>query len=319
MRELVNEFQVTIAGPVRRAGSYNYSDNMTLQNLIDLSGGVQFIAAGSRIEIVRNFYMKKGSYQFLKPQAMTTPISYSLTLDSQVGDFMLQPFDRVFVRQNPKYEPIRTVLVQGAVFYPGYYALQGDNEKINSILRRAGGFKPSAFPTGASLKRPTGKGDSLNIVLNSRKAYHRKRSHYNYILRDGDVITIPISESIVTLTGDLHTHNSGPLGVYYVPGKRAKYYIKKFGGGFSRTSDKKHVIVEHQGGARQGTKNYFFFKKYPKVKEGSKIIVVSKLEKINPAADAKRKVDIDNYLNKLITRMTGILTFIGLYKVATAK
>ena len=316
LSELVNDFNVYIDGSVKSPGEYAYSDNMSLQNLIDLSGGLRFIAAGSRLEIVRNFYAYDNEYSFLEPKVILLPISSNLSVDSQMSNYILQPFDRVFVRTNPDFLPLKVVKVRGAVLYPGTFALKGDNERINSVLRRSGGFKSLAYPEGAQLKRIM-DGDTMVIILNSKKASRRKKSHYNYILKDRDVISIPYAETIVTLMGDINTDEGSNLGVYFKSGRRAKYYIKKFGGGFTKTTDKKSVTVEHKNGARVGTKNYVLFKVYPKVRKGSKIIVKSKLDSKSMAKN-KNKFNIDAFLEKFIARSTAILSLVVFYKVATA-
>lgn len=316
LSELANDFNVFIEGSVKRPGEYDYSDNMSLQNLIDLSGGLDFITAGSRLEIVRNFYVQDNEYSFLEPKVILLPISSNLSIDSQMSHYLLQPFDRVFVRTNPDYLPLKKVTISGAVLYPGIFALQGDDERINSILRRAGGFKSLAYPEGAHLTRIL-NGDTMSIILNSKKASRRKNSHYNYILKDGDLITIPYAETIVTLEGDLNTDEGSKIGVYYKHGRRAKYFIKKFAGGFTRTTDRKRVTVEHKDGSRIGTRNYVLFKVYPKVNKGSKIIVKSKKSSSN--VKTKSKVDIDAFLEKLITRATAILSLVVFYKIATTQ
>ena len=313
--ELAKDFNVYIGGPVKNPGEYKYSDNMSLQNLIDLSGGLDLITAGSRMEIIRNFYKMNGEYSFLKPKVILLPITNSLSVDSQMSNYLLQPFDRVIVRTNPNYVPLRKVEVNGAVLYPGVFALQGEDERINSVLLRSGGFKSLAYPEGAQLKRVT-DGDTLSIILNSKKASRRKRSHYNYILKDGDVITVPYTETIVRLMGDINIDEGLDIGVYYKSRKRAKYFIRKFGGGFTKTSDKKNVIVEHKNGARVGTRNYILFKVYPKVRKGSKIIVKSKDPKNK--AKGKSKVNIDTVLDNFVKRATAVLSLFVFYKIATS-
>jgi hypothetical protein len=143
---------------------------------------------------------------------------------------------------------------------------------------------------------------------------NRKRSHYNLIIKGGDNIYVPFTESLVIIKGDLN--NSGKIiGAYYNKGKRAKYYIRNYGGGFTRSSDRKHVVVVHANGARVGTHRYILFRVYPKVSEGATIEVLPKTEN----GKNRTKVDIDSALNKFMTRATAILSIIGLYRVATAR
>lgn len=314
LTELKTNFEVSIYGEVRKAGTYDYADNMSLQNLIDLAGGLEFIAAGTQIEIVRNLFLKDGTYQFLKPEIIVSRITDNLLLDSGFVRFNLQPFDKIFIRKNPNFIPMKMIYIDGAVMYPGYYALQGDNEKLNSIFKRAGGFRPDAMVHGITIKRIRPNGDTIEVIAHSRKAINRKRSHYNAIVRSGDKIVVPFSENLIYLNGDMNKFTTSDIGAYYKPGKRAKYYIRNFGGGFTRTSDKKNVVVVHANGARVGVHKYVLFKVYPKVKEGSKIVVNSK-----PAPTGRNRFDTDAFLNKLLTRTTAVLTLVGLYKIATAK
>lgn len=318
LSEMRNDFEVSIYGPVRNEGTYNYADNMTLQNLVDAAGGLQFMSAGTTVEIVRNFFFQDGKFQFLKPQVINTGISASLNLDSQLINMQLQPFDKVFVRRNPNFIPLKMVYVDGAVPYPGYYALQSENEKLSSVIRRAGGFRPDAAPAGSRLKRPRSAGDTVEVVVNTRKAVNRKKSHYNYILRNGDRITVPFAESIIYITGEINKQTGNDLGAYYIRGKRAKYYIKYFGGGFTASSDKRRTVVIHQNGRRVATRNYLLFRVYPKVKPGCTIVVNSKA---GPQAQntAKNKLNLDRFLDQTMTRATTVLSLMGIYRLAIGR
>jgi len=315
LTELKTDFTVSVYGEVRKNGEYTFADNMNLQNLIDLAGGLEFISAGTQIEVVRNLQLENGYYSFVKPYVIFTTVTDNLNLEDAVKNLELQPFDKVFIRRNPNFIPLKLVYIDGAVLYPGYYALQGENEKLNSLIKRAGGFRPDAQISGMSIKRTLKTGESVDVVPNAIKAMNRKRSHYNLIIKGGDNIFVPFTESLVLLKGDLN--NSGKIiGAYYNKGKRAKYYIRNYGGGFTRSSDRKHVVVVHANGARVGTHRYILFRVYPKVSEGSSIEVISKTEN---GSKGRNRVDIDAALNKFMTRATAILSIIGLYRVATAR
>ncbi|MFY7947082.1 MAG: SLBB domain-containing protein [Bacteroidia bacterium] len=319
LTELKTDFTVSVYGEVRKNGEYSYADNMTMQNLIDLAGGLEFVSAGTQIEIVRNLKLENGFYSFVKPFVIFTTITDNLNLEEGIQSLELQPFDRVFIRRNPNFIPLKLIYIDGAVLYPGYYALQGENEKLNSLIKRAGGFRPDAQISGMSIKRTLKSGEAVDVVPNAIKAMKRKRSHYNLILKGGDNIYVPFTESLVLIKGDMN--NSGKIiGAYYDRGKRAKYYIRNYGGGFTRTSDRKNVVVVHSNGARVGTHRYILFRVYPKVFEGSTIEVISKVETGGGSRGGGRnRLDIDATLNKFMTRATAILSIIGLYRVATAR
>jgi hypothetical protein len=145
-----------------------------------------------------------------------------------------------------------------------------------------------------------------------------RKSRFNHIMKDGDYISIPYSDNLVYITGDLNKQTPNDLGAYYLRNKRAKFYIKFFGGGFTNTSDKKKVVVVYQNGRRVATRSYVFFKVYPKVKPGSTIVVNNKLKTEEPYKQRKR-FSVDNFLNQTIARATTMLSVVGIYRIATGR
>jgi len=127
------------------------------------------------------------------PQAL----SRDLNADSEELQFVLQPYDQVVVREIPDYELQELVLIQGEVRYPGYYPLLAKDEKLASLLRRAGGLTRFANTRNASIQR----GGHPNIVMNLERATANPVSKYNYRLQPGDVLSIPRQESLITITG----------------------------------------------------------------------------------------------------------------------
>lgn len=318
LSELKNDFEVSIYGPVRRDGQYVYAENMTLQNLIDAAGGLEFITAGTTVEVVRNFFFKDGKYQFLKPQVLNTTITSNLSFDDRLVNMQLQPFDKVFVRKNPNFVPLKLVYIDGAVNYPGFYALQSENDKLASIIKRAGGYRPNANPNSSRLRRAQSPGDTIDIVLKTPKAMSDRKSRFNHIMKNGDHIYIPYTDNLVYLTGDLNKQTPNDIGAYYLRNKRAKFYIKFFGGGFTNTSDKKKVVVVHQGGRRVATRNYVFFKVYPKIKPGSTIVVNNRMKTEEPYKQRKR-FSVDGFLNQTMMRATTVLSVLGIYRLAIGR
>jgi protein involved in polysaccharide export with SLBB domain len=230
----------------------------------------------------------------------------------------LQPFDKVFVRRNPNFVPLKLVYIDGAVNYPGFYALQSENDKLASIIKRAGGYRPNANPNSSRLRRAQGPGDTIDIVLKTPKAMSDRKSRFNHIMKNGDHIYIPYTDNLVYLTGDLNKQTPNDIGAYYLRNKRAKFYIKFFGGGFTNTSDKKKVVVVHQGGRRVATRNYVLFKVYPKVRPGSTIVVNNRMKTEEPYKQRKR-FSVDGFLNQTMMRATTVLSVLGIYRLAIGR
>jgi protein involved in polysaccharide export with SLBB domain len=146
-------YTVDIDGEVQRPGRFNYSEGMTLQDLIILAGNLKEGGSSNRIEISRRV---KNSNALSKSAqiADVTRINISKDLRTSDSTFVLEPFDIVSVRPSPGYEVQRTVRIQGEVLYPGNYTLTKKNESISDLIARAGGFTVEAYAEGASLKRP---------------------------------------------------------------------------------------------------------------------------------------------------------------------
>jgi hypothetical protein len=65
------------------------------------------------------------------------------------GVFALQPYDRVLVRPLPDLAFQRAVAIHGEVRHAGSYTLQRKDERLVSVIERAGGLNETAFVAGA--------------------------------------------------------------------------------------------------------------------------------------------------------------------------
>ena len=73
--------------------------------------------------------------------------------------------------------------------YPGKYTLLSEEEKLSSLIERAGGLRSYAFPEGLEFKRSTGDdAEPTDIITNLNKALKYPKTSYNYILLDNDDI-----------------------------------------------------------------------------------------------------------------------------------
>ena len=72
---------------------------------------------------------------------------------AEAQKFILQPFDQVFVRENPDFEAAKNIVLSGEVKYPGTYTLLSKNEKISSVIKRAGGLTNYAYLDGVKMYR----------------------------------------------------------------------------------------------------------------------------------------------------------------------
>lgn len=118
-------------------------------------------------------------------------------------------------------------------------------------------------------------------VLDLVKILDSPGSKYDFIVREGDVISIPSKLETVRITGEVIS----PLNVRYDEIFNFKDYIND-AGGFTSTAKKGRSYIQYPNGRRKQTKRFLFFKFYPKVEPGSTIFVSRKPEKQGMSAQA---------------------------------
>ena len=291
---------VRIFGEVIKPGEFDFYKNMTLKDLIFLAGGMTEAASQSYIEVARrNTYEEAQEINTKLVSLYTFNISRDLQLNDNDSEFVLAPFDQVYIRQAPSYASQKTVTILGEVKYPGPYSIRDKNERIADLLKRAGGLTPNAFPEGARLRRladkqlqqqvkkleTTEKSLDADIILTAESDYflselrlseilRNHNSSDNFLLKEGDEIYIPVKSEVVLIDGEV----LNPVGLAWQSGKGVKYYVDK-AGGFSSNAKKGQVYVVYSNGTTAITKSFIFFKNYPEVKSGSQIIVPTKPER----------------------------------------
>lgn len=150
-----DDFSVSVFGAVRKTGDFDFGVGITLQDVLLQAGGFTQKAEGSKIEVSRimDYDISSNKLNPKRTVVKKIKIGEDLMLSSQAQEFVLQPFDQVFVRENPEFEESVNVVIMGEVRYPGTYTLLSKDEKISSIIKRAGGLTRNAYIDGAKMFR----------------------------------------------------------------------------------------------------------------------------------------------------------------------
>lgn len=308
--DLKEEYKVVVDGEVRQPGTFDYGENMTLEDLIIKAGGFTEGASAQRIEISRR--VKDSD---IKSASAITATVFHIDVDKGLkfsqAKFELQPFDIISVRNAIGYEVQRQVKIEGEVLYPGMYTIANRDERISDLVKRAGGLTALAYARGASLKRDEslkGKGknainqtelekdkieklqrlqesakDSTTVIdkaeilkndyvgINLDKIIENPRTETDLILEEGDVLSIPKYLQTVKVSGEILY----PVTTTFADNRGFKYYISQ-GGGFSNKSLKKRSYVIYANGSVKSTSKIFFFNNYPRVEPGAELFVPEK-------------------------------------------
>ena len=150
-----DNYNISVEGAVRNPGDFNFGDGMSLQSALFLAGGLTQQAEGSRVEISRIMEYDINSNK-LKPRraiVKNVKVGNDLLLSQEAENFELQPYDQIFVRSNPDFEPVINVQILGEVKYPGTYSKLRKNEKISSLIKRSGGLTSYAYLDGVKMYR----------------------------------------------------------------------------------------------------------------------------------------------------------------------
>lgn len=134
---------VTLSGAVTNAGEYGITPGVTkIKDVISLAGGLLYYAS-SDAELTRVKVTPSGPLTEQK----TIDILKAITDDPQFN-IPLEINDYLFVRTVPDWKLYRTVAISGEVKFPGTYTIRKD-EKLSSLIERAGGYTDKAYKRGA--------------------------------------------------------------------------------------------------------------------------------------------------------------------------
>ena len=262
-KDLRERLTVSISGAINKAAIYEFADNMTVSDLVTMAGGFTDGASASKIEIARR--IKSDTVGISNEQSIlieTINVDRNL-IGAESKKLFLKPFDRVYIRVLPRYEEQKNVSITGEVFYPGPYALKDKTEKIADLILKSGGLKREADLGSAKFTR-AGKVvglDILNIMQN-------RDDINNLVLNSGDALEIPRKKETVTINGQVYNATTVPYSV----GLKFKDYIN-LAGGITDSAHVKNSYIKYGNGSLDRTKSFLGFKAYPKVENGSEIIV----------------------------------------------
>lgn len=135
---------VQITGSVYRPGVFELTPNMRVSDLV-------FKGNPTRQASVRNAEMYRAD-PGVTVKVIRLDLQEILANPKGEKDLLLTDRDHIFIRELAEGVEKRTVRISGRVRYPGEYAITGE-ERLSSLLERAGGFLPEAFPKGGVFTR----------------------------------------------------------------------------------------------------------------------------------------------------------------------
>ncbi len=140
---------VVVQGEVDRPGRYVLGPNMTVAEAVRLAGGLKRGADPGSADLSR--YTVEGGKQ-VESGHRNLDLAKAMMGDPE-ANLPLRDGDVINVRQLGGWNDRGAfITVKGEVNHPGGYGIS-QGERLSSVLKRAGGFRPGAYPYGAVLLR----------------------------------------------------------------------------------------------------------------------------------------------------------------------
>jgi protein involved in polysaccharide export with SLBB domain len=311
---------IVINGAVRKPGTYRYEEGLSLKAMILKAQGFADNATGQGIEISRrrrDVEVNKAGSNIVE----LITVNDNKELSGSSTDVPLRPFDIITVKEDPYYKKQISVKVTGEVLMPAVYTLQSREERLSSIINRAGGLLYTANIGGAKLIRQKKQVVDTSEVKRLLKSAAKDTVHKDeqlvkstaevainlgYILKhpgstdditleEGDELIIPRINNTVSVNGQVFN----PVEVMYERGKNINDYLSDAGGVTQSGKKGRAFVIYPNGSSAQIKKPLGIFRQYPKIEPGSNIFVPEKPKK--EGFDAGKA-------GVLISAITGLLT-----------
>jgi protein involved in polysaccharide export with SLBB domain len=255
---------IVIQGAVARPGEFPYNAGDSISSLIRYAFGFTADAFTDSIEVVStDMNGEIGDRTYVR----------ALSDGRILGNRLLRPGDRVYVRARPNYLETHRVVVTGQMRRPGSYAIESRKTTLREIIERAGGFTNDAAVADARLTRRTAIErdpylDQIRQIDPEKRTpgeveYYRTKSlerpgemtvnfprllagdeRENITLVGEDSLWVPSQKDYITLSGRV----KNPGNVIFQSGRTYKDYVDLAGGFGWRAEDGETRIIKARSG-----------------------------------------------------------------------
>jgi len=264
---------VSIFGLVAVPGRYPFFGQMTAEDLILQAGGFERGAMPWQAEVVRPILDNTDILSESNNVSLSRDLPYADATVIWPEESNLPPIAakdlplgagyEVYIRRLPNYQESRHVSIRGEIRRPGNYVLRSPDERLTSVIERAGGLTEDAYPEGGRLTRlgiPVGTDFQGALSGNLED---------DLVLSDEDEIIIPIYDPTILVEGAVAFESR----MRYRDGMDLSEAIQN-AGGYIYDADEGRVSVEYLNGQRATVKKtLWLFKSSPPIEPGSRITV----------------------------------------------
>lgn len=244
--------QVTVEGEVIAPGTYSISrKDERISDILKRAQGLTTYAYPEGAILVRK-----------------TEFSSSKTNDQISQEYLQQLRSKLLSDESALKNISQTRLIERLNKIQNKVAPNNETDVVGSRIRKENILD---IQEQDSLIRDIEIKEEETTVLDLVRILDAPGSKYDYIVKEGDVISIPPKLETVRIAGEVIS----PLNVRYDNNYDFKDYIND-AGGFTASAKKGRSYVQYPNGRSKQTRRFLFFKFYPKVEPGSTIFVSRK-------------------------------------------
>jgi protein involved in polysaccharide export with SLBB domain len=286
----VSTQNVSVGGYVKDPVTFVYRKGLKLGDAIAMAGGFADEAAQHHVEISRIINNKSDSVANQLVRTFTVDMTNEANQSVE-----LEPMDIINVPRLVNYRSLGSVVIKGEVAFPGDYPVQKRDETAMEFLSRAGGITPYGSLENTQVYR-----NGVRVNLDFSAVHKLSASEHNkMILLPGDSVYVPRVISYVEVAGAVNN----PQYITY-KGKRFKYYINA-AAGTTQNARLKGAYIQYPDGLNRPVRHFLFFRVYPNVKPGSRIVVPEK------QVDSRFKIGLSD-IGGIATALTAIVSIIAI-------
>ena len=241
-REAFPEGRIQVIGAVHRPGPLPFAERQTLQDVIDLVGGFGEDAAG--VDVSRR--RRARDYSDTTSIVTRFTIDANGVLEQRAREFFLERDDRVLVRSAPGFREQRFVDVSGLFRYPGSYPITANDDRLLSVVQRAGGVLPDAYLASFRLVRA-----GQLVAIDLEAALKGNKDQNPRLLANDQLFVGPISNTVYVV-GEVER----PSLVLFKRGRSLQEYIE-LAGGPTLAGDVSRALVSYPSGRTVRTVHRF--------------------------------------------------------------
>jgi protein involved in polysaccharide export with SLBB domain len=305
---------VSIAGAVQSGGRYPFREGMTLRDLALLAGGLSDLADLRQAEIARR---PDTSSALLLSETVRVPLdSGYLFAEGRVAtagaaEVPLKPYDNVLIFADPERRAPIAVKITGEVQFPGTYTLRTRNERLSTLVARAGGLTSHGDAAAVYYTRRVEGSEAVNRLVRSAaqvrdaqtgqvktiasdagtledggtrvrvgvdlpQALARAESRDNLFLLDGDSVHVPARQQIVTVRGEVNAPTA-----FVATGGGLGSYISAAGGGSATGNTRRAYVIQPNGKVESRKQLFWFITLDPEPRPGATVVVPAKGERVS--------------------------------------